>query len=194
MDSTKARPKGSHEGEKNQTARCFIMCNHWCRDPDLPSKPDLEKYFFCWAMYYLDYYDYGVLQKAGMSSLPILRVFVSPSFFSTLLHFLSCPDLLFQIGFPFHNCETKPYAPHTQNRNQRKKAKDSGENPGPKHSWESRIPIVFFCFGLWFRSFFSLVLRFLEHIPSYLGGPMVPEFVFESSIVWHGLLNQWCLN
>lgn len=49
-------------------------------------------------------------------------VFLFRPLFS-LLHFLSCPDLLFQIGFPFHNCETKPYAPHTQNRNQRKKSK-----------------------------------------------------------------------
>ena len=111
----------------------------------LISLQNLEKYFFCWALHYLDYYDYGVLQKAGMSSLPILCVLFRPLF--SLLHFLSCPDLLFQIGFPFHNCETKPYAPHThKKKNEQKKAKDSGENPGPKQSWESRIPSFFFLF------------------------------------------------
>ena len=109
--------------------------------------------FFCWALYYLDYYDYGVLQKQGCPLSQFCLFLFRPLF--SLLHFLSCPDILFQIGFPFHNCETKPYAPHTQNQNEQTKAKDSGENPGPKHSWESRIPIVFlFVLGCDFDRFF----------------------------------------
>lgn len=72
-------------------------------------------------------------------------VFLFRPLFS-LLHFLSCPDLLFQIGFPFHNCETKPYAPHTQNQNEQKKAKVLEKILDPNILENPESPSFFFLF------------------------------------------------
>ena len=170
MDSTKARSKGSHEaerieknwrmskcehikiGEKNQTARWSMIVQSLMPRPWSPFKTWRSTFFvghcIIWIIMIM-----GSYRKQGCP-LSNFVCFVSPSFFSSPFPFVSRPPLSNWVSLPqLWNqtiCTTYP-----QKKNEQKKAKDSGENPGPKQSWESRIPIVFlFVLGCDFDRFF----------------------------------------